>query len=346
MKPFWMERYAWPPGLPPESDEDESMRATAEVIRNLFLANREARLALRAGSGGEQRLVSANGYYLGLPDRFWRLPLPMMRAVDRRTRSEIGWAEEDWVLREGRFVHRRSLIRGGDGSADTRIAGLMSKLAAITRLGAVPWLDYAARLGPVARLGATPALLEAGKEFAALFSFVGSNWWHHGMRGELPTFLCPPECRDQQDYVAFDYYYGTPFLFDVQLLMDVLERRYDRAPVWAAGLYGALRYFAELFPSLPIFIIENGVAGHPNSGRRVRYLLDHVRAVQRARQDGVNVIGYLAWSLTTNREWGLPSGPRGDFGLYHVDLDGDPALTRRSTRAVATYAAIVRRHGA
>ena len=67
-----MERYAWPPGLPPEAnqDEDESMRATAEVIRNLFLANREARLALRAGSGGERRLVSANGYYLGLPDRF------------------------------------------------------------------------------------------------------------------------------------------------------------------------------------------------------------------------------------------------------------------------------------
>ena len=58
------------------------MRATAEVIRNLFRANRAARLALRDGPGGERRLVSANSYYLGLPNRLWYLPIPLMKLVD------------------------------------------------------------------------------------------------------------------------------------------------------------------------------------------------------------------------------------------------------------------------
>ena len=321
LKPFWMAEYAWPPGLPASADEDESMRATAEVIRNLFLANRAARLALRSGPGGEGRLVSANGYYLGLPDRLWRLPLPLMHLVDRRARSEKGWSEEDWVLREGRIVVR-------EPEAGRRLLGFLDR----------GWRH------PLVR--PATALLASLHRFGAMFSFVGSNWWHLGMRGDLPTFLCPPECRGQQDYVAFDYYFGTPFLVESGRLMDVLERRYARAPIWPGGFYGALRYFAELFPDQPIFVIENGVAARPGERKRARYLRDHIRELQRAHQDGVDVIGYLAWSLTTNREWGLPSGPDADFGLYHIDLDGDPALTRRPTPAALAYAAIVRRRRA
>ena len=98
-------------------------------------------------------------------------------------------------------------------------------------------------------------------------------------------------------------------------------------------------------PDKPLFVIENGVAGAARSMRRVKYLRDHVREVQRAREEGVKVIGYPAWSLTSNREWGLPWGPFGDFGLYHIDLDGDPHLTRRPTPAW-WYQRIVRCRGA
>jgi hypothetical protein len=186
----------------------------------------------------------------------------------------------------------------------------------------------------------------ATRTFVALSSFTASNWWQLGMRGRLPEFLCPSECVGQLDYVAFDYYFGTQFLGKVGSLLDVLERRYDRAPIWAAGLYDAVTYFAGMFPGLPMFVIENGVAATRDDPRRARYLRDHIREVQRARQDGANVVGYLAWSLTTNREWGLKAGPHGDFGLYHVDLDGDPALLRHPTRAARAYRAIVSRRTA
>ena len=63
--------------------------------------------------------------------------------------------------------------------------------------------------------------------------------------------------------------------------------------------------------------------------------------MQRAARDGVKVIGYVCWSITSNREWGLPFGKGSDFGLYHIELDTDPALKRVPTPAVATYQEII-----
>jgi beta-glucosidase/6-phospho-beta-glucosidase/beta-galactosidase len=315
LKPFWLDQYAWPPGLPAGSDDAESMRATAEVIRNLFRANRAGRLALREGPGGAGRLVSANSYYLGLPNRLFGLPIPLMKMVDRQARSEHGWSEEDWVLREGRIV-------------------LHPHLAAAVPPSASPWLRLLQRVTGV---------YANAKIFATLFSFIGANWWQLGLKGDLPEFLCPRECRGQLDYVAFDYYFGTPLLHNVGHLLDVIERRYHTAPIWSGGLYDALTYFQGMFPTLPVFVIENGVPGVAMSVQRARYFRDHVREVQRARERGVNVIGYLAWSLTTNVEWGLQHGPAADFGLYHIDLATDPELRRRPTPASVTYRAIVQR---
>jgi hypothetical protein len=256
-----------------------------------------------------------------------------MRWVDWRASSEKGWAEEDWALVEGRIALRHP-ARGGPLPAP--------------RLGGVSGATPAA--GPLTTLAVAAKkladLVGVAKTFAALFSFMSANWWQLGMRGRLPDFLCPPECRGQLDFVAFDYYFGTPLLHQIGRLVDVLDRRYDRAPIWAAGLYDALRYFRDMFPEKPIFVIENGFAGLPHRPDRARYLRDHIRQIQKARQDGVKVIGYLAWSLTTNREWGLPPEPGSDFGLYHVDLEGDPSLARHPTPASTAYAAMIRRRGA
>jgi beta-glucosidase len=48
----------------------------------------------------------------------------------------------------------------------------------------------------------------------------------------------------------------------------------------------------------------------------------------------MDVIGYNYWSLVDNYEWGSYA-PR--FGLYTVDVETDPALTRHETDAVAAY---------
>jgi beta-glucosidase/6-phospho-beta-glucosidase/beta-galactosidase len=78
---------------------------------------------------------------------------------------------------------------------------------------------------------------------------------------------------------------------------------------------------------------------------RPEYISQHVRQVQRARHDGVNVVSYLCWSITSNREWGLRFGSGSDFGLYHIELDSDPELKRVSTPAGAAYRKIIENRG-
>jgi beta-glucosidase len=64
--------------------------------------------------------------------------------------------------------------------------------------------------------------------------------------------------------------------------------------------------------------------------------------VQRAIGEGVKVVGNNHWSLTDNYEWG---SYRARFGLYTVDVVGDPALQRRPTDAVPAYRSIIADQG-
>jgi beta-glucosidase/6-phospho-beta-glucosidase/beta-galactosidase len=75
------------------------------------------------------------------------------------------------------------------------------------------------------------------------------------------------------------------------------------------------------------------------------YLRRHVLEVQKAVSSGVRVIGYLYWSITSNREWGLKFAPSNDFGLYHVDLDNDPTLKRQRTRTADDYQQVIHNRG-
>jgi beta-glucosidase/6-phospho-beta-glucosidase/beta-galactosidase len=77
--------------------------------------------------------------------------------------------------------------------------------------------------------------------------------------------------------------------------------------------------------------------------KRAEYLRRHIRQVQRAVRDGVNVAGYVCWSITTNHEWGFPHTAQTDFGLFAIDLDGDPELRRVRTPDAELYAQIIAR---
>ncbi len=185
------------------------------------------------------------------------------------------------------------------------------------------------------------------KTYSVLSTAFISNWWHLGMAGKLPDFLCPPECIGQQDFVGFDYYWGISALqiHRIHQLLDAAAGKFDQAPVWPGALYGMLKYHARLFPDKEILIIENGCVDEADGVERAKYISQHVQEVQRARRDGVNVIGYICWSITSNREWGLKFGPGSNFGLYHIELDTDPELKRVPTAAVGAYQKIIERRG-
>jgi beta-glucosidase len=93
-----------------------------------------------------------------------------------------------------------------------------------------------------------------------------------------------------------------------------------------AGLGTTLRRTAEAVPGVPLWVAENGMAcpdvvvdGRCDDPARVAYLADHLAEVVSARAEGVDVRGYLAWSLFDNIEWAQGWSQR--FGIVHVDQD-------------------------
>ncbi|WP_433567140.1 family 1 glycosylhydrolase [Nocardia sp. CA-151230] len=147
------------------------------------------------------------------------------------------------------------------------------------------------------------------------------------------------------DYIGIDYYYGM----SPDTLADVPKIVTEdwKAPLQPEGIYYALDHYARKFPGMPLYIVENGMPtenANPRSDGwdRGDELRDTIYWVQRAKADGMNVIGYNYWSLTDNYEWGSYT-PR--FGLYTVDVLHDPTLTRRPTDAVPAYTDIAHHGG-
>jgi beta-glucosidase/6-phospho-beta-glucosidase/beta-galactosidase/ABC-type amino acid transport substrate-binding protein len=179
--------------------------------------------------------------------------------------------------------------------------------------------------------------------FSVFTTIINTNWWNLGLAGRLSTFLCPAECVGALDFVGLDYYWGIDALGfgRIARLMAAAEGRYANAPVWPSLFRDIVKRQHELFPDLPIIVVENGCVTAADGLTRSQYLVKHIAEIQRAVADGIPVTAYLCWSLTSNREWGLPFDDNSDFGLYHIDLDRDPSLKRVNTPAAETYRAII-----
>ncbi|MFI8972892.1 family 1 glycosylhydrolase [Nocardia asteroides] len=174
---------------------------------------------------------------------------------------------------------------------------------------------------------------------------VTSNVAQYPIVQNLTDLLFVDRVRAKLDYLGIDFYYGTSLQHPptTALLGDELWKN----AIEPEGIYYNLRMYAERFPRLPIYVVENGLPTENGAPRadgytRADHLRDTVYWIQRARLDGIDVIGYNYWSLTDNYEWGSYA-PR--FGLYTVDVAYDPGLTRRPTDAVAAYRGITAADG-
>ncbi|MBB5916352.1 beta-glucosidase [Nocardia transvalensis] len=151
---------------------------------------------------------------------------------------------------------------------------------------------------------------------------------------------------DKLDFVGVDYYFG-PDDHASQTGTSAGAPQMWELPLQTEGIYYALRHYSRLFPGKRLYVVESGMPTdngrpRPDGYSRADHLRDTVYWLQRAKADGMNVVGYNYWSLTDNYEWGSYA-PR--FGLYTVDVLGDPSLTRHPTDAVEVYATLARSGG-
>ena len=82
----------------------------------------------------------------------------------------------------------------------------------------------------------------------------------------------------------------------------------------------------------PILITENGLADATDT-HRGWWLQQTITAMHDAMSDGVDLLGYIHWSLLDNFEWNHGRWPR--FGLIGVDYKTLERMVRPSARALA-----------
>jgi len=96
--------------------------------------------------------------------------------------------------------------------------------------------------------------------------------------------------------------------------------------IYPQGLYDILKRIHTEIPNIPSLVVtENGASFHDTMSpdgsvqdyRRIRYLQEHLKAVQKALKEGLPIEGYFVWSLMDNFEW--RAGYKERFGVIFVD---------------------------
>ena len=152
------------------------------------------------------------------------------------------------------------------------------------------------------------------------------------LKGRLPSL------RNSLDFVGVNYYSrlhaACPAATRVLSRFEYRDPRgrglTDNGWEIAPESFGPLLREAGAL-GLPVLVTENGLADGDDS-RRPEFLRAHVEALLDAGRSGVEVAGYLHWSLVDNFEWLDGYGPK--FGLYAVDRE---TLERRPRPSVAVF---------
>lgn len=118
--------------------------------------------------------------------------------------------------------------------------------------------------------------------------------------------------------------------------------------LYPEGLYKVLTdtKLQRILNGLPVYITENGYCNVENESQdidddyRIKFIQEHLVAVHRAIQAGIDVRGYFYWSLLDNFEWALGMKPR--FGLVHVNHE---SYIRQPKKSYDYYAQVAKFNG-
>jgi beta-glucosidase len=109
------------------------------------------------------------------------------------------------------------------------------------------------------------------------------------------------------------------------------DMRYEFYP---QAIEGALRYAASQVKK-PLYVTENGIATSDDRNRE-EYIRGAVNGVARCVRDGIDVRGYVHWSLLDNFEWTFGYGPK--FGLISVDRSTQKRTPKPSAQLLGKIA--------
>jgi beta-glucosidase len=104
---------------------------------------------------------------------------------------------------------------------------------------------------------------------------------------------------------------------------------------WPDCVGATVRRAAEM-TGLPVVVTENGISA-ADDAERIEYVTAALQSLHKAMADGIDVRGYVLWSLLDNFEWAF--GYAQQFGLVEVDRS---TFTRTPKPSASFYGAVAR----
>jgi beta-glucosidase len=174
------------------------------------------------------------------------------------------------------------------------------------------------------------------------FTHLGDNFYpaHHWFFPEIfLAWLFNAVCNNffiglikkEIDFIGLDYYFSNRVVWYPPFLKNLNKEVTDFGwEILPEGIYGILKDLRRF--NKPIYIMENGIAD-VNDSKRAKFIVDHLRWVYKAIEEGEDVRGYFHWSLLDNFEWA--QGWRMKFGLYSLNRETFERIPRPSASVYA-----------
>lgn len=147
------------------------------------------------------------------------------------------------------------------------------------------------------------------------------------------------QTKNRQDFLGVNYYFHDrvkiklkyPYVFVRNVNKQVSDIGTE---IYPKGLFYVLKKLQKYHK--PVYVTENGIADAQDK-KRARFIKDHLLWTHKALRQGVDVRGYLHWSLVDNFEWQNGFSPR--FGLVEMDYDTMQTKVRKSAEFYAQICA-------
>lgn len=293
-------------------------------------------------------------------DWFAEYGTTLYRALDGRVKK---WAtiNEPWVVTDGGYLHG-ALAPGHRSRYEAPIAAhnlMRAHGAAVQAYRA----EGRHEIGLVVNIEPKYPASDSAEDAAAVrraHAYMNEQFLHPALLGHYPPELAdifgdawpdwPADdfalIRQPLDFVGINYYtrsvtaagdsYPQRTAVVRQPLGTYTETGWE---VFPQGLTDLLLWFKDTYGDLPVYITENGAAffdppvaedGRVRDPLRTGYLRKHLGAIHDAIAAGVDVRGYMAWSLLDNLEWSLGYSKR--FGIVHVNYATQERTPKDSAR--------------
>lgn len=150
-----------------------------------------------------------------------------------------------------------------------------------------------------------------------------AKYFHHGRFYN--------KIKERMDFIGLNYYFHNRVSYIPPFKFNKNERVNEMGwELYPRGIYMVLKYLNKF--NKPIIITENGIAD-ADDDQRPTFIKNHLRYIHKAIEEGVDVRGYMHWSLLDNFEWAW--GWTQKFGLYEMDRKTFERKARPSAKLYA-----------